>query len=240
MNKNRLAIIFVFFALQVFASANTDLLEIAKPPVPTELCPDRLLGFENIQIQQTLSRDRERCYLSIHPRNAYETLVYRDFLLTNDGMLMVFNSYGEEGANSDGAREFFFLANEFKGFQWNVQGDSLILTGFSDKIIKISLKTAQMTEISGSEIKVADKVLPNNRGGLEILNANFLFIDAGFKMGDSPSNSKSSRSVVKNSKQQSCTLKNTQVYDYTEDSSYLKTLGQLQSVVQATCKGFEI
>lgn len=238
MNKNRLTIIFVLLVFQAFASA--DLIPVVKPPVPAELCPDRLLGFENIQIQQTLSRDRERCYLSIHPRDAFETLVYRDYLLTNDGLFMVFNSYAENGPNADGAREFFFLTNEFKGFQWKTEGDSLIVTGFADKTLKVSLKTSQITEISGAQVAIAEKVLPNNRGGFEILKADVLVIDAGFKMGDSPSNSKSSRSIIKNPKQQSCTLKNTQVYDYTEDNSYLKALTQLRSAASGSCKGFEI
>lgn len=207
----------------------------------SKLCPDRLTGYENIQIQQNMSSDGKRCYLGVHPRDAFETLIYRDYLLTDDGLLMVFNSFSASlRAPSDGAREFYFLPSEFTGFEWKVEGEHLVVTGFEDRILKFSLKTAQLEFISGAEVKLADKVSVDNKGGLEILNPQFVLIDAGFKFGDSPSSDKTKSSVFTNALGKKCTLKNTKVYDYVDESAYLKDLAALRAAVEATCPGFGI
>ncbi len=203
------------------------------------LCPDRLTAYENIQLQQSMSSDGKRCYFGIHPRDAFETLIYRDYLLTDDGLFMVFNSFSAElKAPSDGAREFYFLPSEFTGFEWKVEGEYLVVTGFEDRILKFSLKTAQLKFISGAEVKLAEKVSADNKGGLEILNPQFVLIDAGFKFGDSPSADKSKSSVFTNSTKQKCTVKNAKVYDYADESAYLKDLESLRAAVEATCAGF--
>jgi hypothetical protein len=144
-------------------------------------CPDRLVAFENIQIQQSLSGQGDRCYLSIHPRDAFETLTYRDYLLTDDGLLMVFNSYsGTTGPQSDGAREFYFLPRVFKGFAWKLEDEYLVVTGFGSTALKFSLKTSQLIKMDGAETSLAQDVLPTNNGGFEILHAPFIFVDAFF------------------------------------------------------------
>lgn len=214
----------------------------------SELCPDQLKGFENIQVQQLLSGDGKNCYLSIHPRNAWETFIYRDYLLTDNGFLMVFNSYAEHkvtsrsvaAAAADGAREFYFLPSEFTGFQWKVEGDYLVVTGFVGKTLKFSLQTAQLEFISGAQVKIADEVQSDNEGGFEILASDFLYVDAGFILSNSPSYVKSRSSEVRNSSRQTCRLKNTKTYNYIGDSVYLKPLGELTKVVKATCPGFGI
>ena len=190
MNKYFLKTISTLFFLNLFVKVAlaASLTEANPAPLMTDLCPDQLVAFENIQLEQSLTGNGTECFLSIHPRDAYSTLIYRDYLAASDGMLMVFNSYSAElSAASDGAREFYLFPNEFKGFQWKVEDQYLVVTGFVDRVLKFSLKTAQLEEISGATVKLADKVAPNNKGGLEITSADFFYIDAGFKLGDSPS-----------------------------------------------------
>lgn len=228
-------------------SANAAMVAPQSPSEQTEnnssdkskFCPDQLTGFENIQLQQSMSSDGKRCYLGIHPRDAFETLIYRDYLLTDDGLLMVFNSFSADlNAPSDGAREFYFLPSEFTGFDWKVEGEYLVVTGFEDRTLKFSLKTAQLELVSGAEVKLAEKVSADNKGGLEILNPEFVLIDAGFKFGDSPSSDKSKSSVFTNASKQKCVMKNLKTYDYADGTAFLKPVDSLKAAVEVACPGF--
>ena len=229
----------IFLNLFVKIALAASLAGTADSPHMTDLCPDQLKAFENIQLQQSLSGDGKNCFLSIHPRDAYETLIYRDYLVSSDGMLMVFNSYSADlSSASDGAREFYLFPNEFKGFEWKVEDQYLVVTGFVDRVLRFSLKTSQLELMSGAELKLSEKVAPNNKGGLEILSADFLYIDAGFKLGDSPSYDHSRSSDAKNPKKQSCTLKNPKIYDYADDNVILKPESEVRKIIKATCPGF--
>ena len=230
--------LFLLTLLARFALA-ASLVAPAESSNMTDLCPDQLAAFENVQVQQSLLGNGTECFLSLHPRNSFESLVYRDYLITSSGLLMVFNSYSADlSSASDGAREFYLFPKEFKGFQWKVEDQYLVVTGFADRVLKFSLKTAQLEVISGAEVKLADKVLPNNKGGLEILSADFLYVDAGFKLGDSPSYDHSRNSEVKNPQKQVCSVKNPKIYNYDDDDVTLKPLSEVKVVVKATCPGF--
>ncbi len=216
------------------------IVSLAQSAVPS--CPDRLVGFENIQIQQLLSQDGKNCYLSIHPRDAYETFVYRDYLISHTGYMMIFNSYsaGKSLSASDGAREYFFLPAPSPGFSWSLdQNGNLVIEGFAGRTLHFSLQTAQLVSISGAQIKLADQVLPGNRGGLEIIENDFLYLDAGFKFGDSPSSNQKAISRVINSKRQVCSLRNNQVYQYLNDSVFLKPIKDLEKKIKASCANFD-
>lgn len=205
------------------------------------LCPRKLVGFENLQVSQQVSGDKKTCYLGLTPRDGFETLIYRDYLFTSDGLLMVFNSLApEETSTSHGAREFFLFPQDFKGFQWRVEEGFLVIEGFQDRVIKFDLKTAQIVSMAGASVQVDPKVNSGNQGGVEILSSDFLFVDAGFKIGNSPSADRSRSSVIKNSKGQSCRLRNSQVFDYLADEdASLKPKEALQRNVLRACSGFE-
>jgi hypothetical protein len=242
--KNTMKIIFVssIFSSVLWAQGTKSESpnEIIPPLSLEELCPEQLKAFENIQISQSLSNDGKRCYLSIHPRDAFQTLKYRDYLLTSDGFLMVFNSYSAQldRVASDGARDFYFFTKEFKGFSWFLEGEHLVVIGFATGPLQFSLKNAQVIMVSGAEIKVANEVSPVNRGGFEILSSNFTYIDSGFLTGGSPSSNKSGKSEVKNPWAQTCALKNSKLFNYVKDEAYLKSEEEIQKIVKASCSGF--
>lgn len=245
MVKFALTSISLLFFLEAPLALAKSVVTVATPgpeyPVQNieEMCPDRLQGFENIQIQQTLSGDGKRCYFGVHPRDAFETLIYRDYLLRDDGLFMVFNSFSDgKSEATDGAREFYFLPSQFKGFQWKVEASFLVVTGFVGQTLKFSLKTAQLESLSGAEIKLADQVVPENKGGLEIVAADYMYVDAGFRLGDSPSYDRARSSEIKNSQHQVCKLRNAKTYNYLDDTVYLKPFSELKSAIQSSCVGF--
>jgi len=166
-------------------------------------------------------------------------MVYRSFLLTDDGLLMVFNSYsGQFDDKSDGAREFFFYTKSFNGFEWFVEGENLIVKAFDQRTFKVLLKTAQLQEISGGKVKVADKVSPDNAGGLEVLNFENIYLDAGFRLGGSPSLDPQAKTIVKNPQGQSCVIPNGKAYEYLAGSAHLKPKADLQKAVAVYCPQF--
>lgn len=204
-----------------------------------ENCPEQVQSFGNTQIQQLYSTKGKRCFFRVMPKTTDIYMVYRNYLLTDDGMMMVFNSYSDQfDDKSDGAREFFFYTNSFEGFQWFVEGESLIVKAFDQRTFKFLLKTAQIQEISGGKVSVADKVSPDNAGGVEILNFENVYVDAGFRMAASPSADQKSSSVVKNPQGQICKIPNGKVYEYKTGSSYLKSKPDLKAVVNFLCPQF--
>lgn len=204
-----------------------------------DLCPDRVESFGNTLIQQLYSTKGKRCFFRVQPRTNDVSMVYRNYLLTDDGMMMVFNSYSEQfNETSDGAREFFFYTHSFDGFQWFAEGDSLIVKGFDQRIFKFSLKTAQLQEMSGGKVQVSDKVSPDNEGGLEILTYENIYVDAGFRLGGSPSGQQKSTSLVKNPLGQTCKIPNGKAYEYKSGSAYLKPKPDLKSAVSVLCPQF--
>ncbi len=204
-------------------------------------CPDKLEAFDNIQVQQSLSGDGQTCYLSIHPRDAFETLIYRDYLLTSDGLLMVFNSYNSsEDPLASGAREFYFLDKKFKGFQWKTAGSNLEVTGLEQMQFDFSLLDAQVKAITGAKINLDKDVNPTNKGGLEITSFKGIFLDVGFRLGNSPSMESSRRVKIENSIREKCWLRNNQIFDYFNGDSKLKDWNLINSQIRKTCPKFNL
>ncbi|MFN8791956.1 MAG: hypothetical protein ACK5Y2_10930 [Bdellovibrionales bacterium] len=205
------------------------------------LCPRRLESFGNLQVQQTLSQDQTVCYLGFHPRDAYLTLIYRDYLLTSDGSLLVFNSLSpDEGPTSHGAREFFLYQDSFRGYSWTLSGDTLEVKGWGGRTLKFSTQDAQMIEVEGARIKVDPEVHPRNQGGFEILSSNFFFVDAGFKLGGAPSIDRKRSATLQNSKGDKCQLPNSQVFDVVNEVTSLKPQGELEKAAQKRCVSFRV
>jgi|GEM_PF-2890719 hypothetical protein len=204
-----------------------------------EFCPQKLFGKSNIQVSQSISDDKQICYLSVHPRDAFETLVYRDYLLSSQGLLLVFNSLKpDEGPQSAGAREFFFFQNSFQGFQWEVESDELIVTGLANLKIHFSLETAQINSIENVLIQLDPKVNPNNAGGLEILKSPWSFLDTGFFFGNTASSQPNRQSTLKNKDQATCRLRNRSLFDYLGNDPKVKSPSEIQKAAETGCPGF--
>lgn len=206
-----------------------------------EFCPDKVDRIENIQIHQLLSSDNKTCYLGIHPRDAWETLIYRDYLLSSDGLLMIFNSFEpNETPKSTGAREFYFFPKDFSGYQWEVEGSYLKVKGFHGLELTFSLETAQVETLTGAQLKVSPEVVATNMGGVEILSFDKgLFLDAGFLLGESPSSKTQRSSAWRNSKNQECQIRNSESFWYLNGEPTLKTFTELLKVFKKSCPQFE-
>ena len=240
--KHILFTLFLFASISYSQTLESQTSPALEPQVITkDLCPDILKAFKNIQLQQSLSGDGRKCYLGIHPRDAFETLIYRDYLLAHDGLMMIFNSFApDEGPASDGAREFYFLPTEFKGYTLKTENDSLIIRGFQNLELKFSMKTAQLESISGAEIQVKDEVVPENQGGVEILSFNGVYLDAGFLMRNSPSSKPQRTSTWKNSHNQQCRMRNQEIFKYVDRENIMKPNDELKRLISTRCPNFKL
>jgi hypothetical protein len=177
------------------------------------------------------------CYVSIDPVDT-TGLVYRDYAFFGDGLFMVFNSYGEgEGPTMTSAREFFFfprrgapqLTMDAKAGTVSVRmGDG----GRAD----FNPANAQVSGFERGSATVASKVDRGNNGGVEIPKYAGLMLDAGFRLGESPSGRPAATSTFRDASGRSCTVKNSDVFAYANgDHTFKFTDAQLAVWLKTAC-----
>jgi hypothetical protein len=184
--------------------------------IQSQPCADNFEVFDNTQIQ-TMESDGV-CYFSIHPRNS-EHLLYRDFLFDSDGLAMVFDSYGEGSeSQTTAAREFlFFPRNQMMKYEYDAQAKRLMIHTPSGKVFGFNSMKSILTDISGTQSSINYEITPANRGGLEIVANDGLYMDGGFARGHSPSQNSKDKVIFKDREGHSCTLANGDIYSYDSD-----------------------
>lgn len=202
-------------------------------------CPFKIYHRGNMQIYTQYQKSEGQCWISIQPKNAYQNLNYRSYLITSGGLLMVFNSYGPgEGADKTGAREFYF----FPTSAWQNQIE------LNDKWVKVTLSPDISFTIETQDLyllssdKIAFKnfrdVVPSNQGGVEVVSSEIPFIDVGFGLGHSPSETKTSIAKLKNKLGQICQAPNSVLFDYKGDDTYLFNNVVLRRQIKQVCPQF--
>jgi hypothetical protein len=184
-------------------------------------CPNKVERHGSIQVQQDLSNNNV-CFVSVGNFKT-EGGVYRNYLFTSDGELMVFNSYGWGNDSDDtAAREFFFFPRSSNlAFNWNEQSRQLEVTGASGDQFFFDYEEAQLVSMSKAQVQLAADVSKTNKGGVEILKYQGLMMDGGFKIGSAPTSSRSGNSVFKDSVGATCTVKNTALFTYESDGDVI-------------------
>ncbi len=154
------------------------------------------------------------CMLSVDPAEV-STFVYRSFLVTSDGILMVFNSYGE-GNDSlfTGAREFYFFPRTSVP-DGKVSGNILSVKAANPKaIFYFDTRTDKLVKMANGEIVEDPQVNANNNGGVEIKSFKGLMLDVGFALGHDPAMDRNRNVSFRDEAGQVCTLKATDVFRY--------------------------
>ncbi|MEN0057806.1 MAG: hypothetical protein AAGB31_03140 [Bdellovibrio sp.] len=182
-----------------------------------EVCPYAVERREGTQIQQLWSEETKTCFFSITPLDGYKELIYRDHLLTSQGLFMVFNSFGPgDESVTTGAREFYMFPRKEKQFShtWNDETRELIITHVTGDVFTFDSQKAELKSIGQAQVKVADKVDPKNRGGVEISQYPGLLLDGGFKLGSSPTGVSTAQSTMKDVLGNTCSVKNSELFRY--------------------------
>lgn len=154
------------------------------------------------------------CYLSVSPYRG-PGLVYRNYLFTAEGQLMVFNSYGDGNTSTDtGARVFFLFP---RGITPSVVAvDDELQVQMATPNVKMTLETAKgrITGFTPGSITEDSEVSEGNQGGVEISNQGVLLLDVGYKTGDSPVSNPNRRAIFYDGFGKTCQVVNKELFRY--------------------------
>ena len=144
---------------------------------------------------------------------------------------MIFNSFGD-GPNSShtGARVFFFFPrqNNQITYQLNEALHEVSVQLNSQVQLNFSTLTSDLLSISGSEIKLDQKVSRNNKGGLEITKTSVLLMDMGWRLGGSPTEKMDKKSTFVDSRNKSCEILNKELFNKTSDDEFYFKMNDAQ------------
>lgn len=214
------------------------LLHSAAEAAAPSYCVEKYEVFDNTQVQMNPSGND--CFVSVHSRDSYVDLIYKDFLLASSGLFLIFNSYGA-GNESDttAAREFHFFPRTKAAleYRYDATSNQILVTTTSGKIFVFDAAKAVLVRISGTSITQDYDITPTNKGGIEIVQNDGLFMDGGFKIGQSPSQNPKNKVTFRDSRGNHCQLVNSDIYRYTADNDAILKYndGQLKSFLAQRC-----
>jgi hypothetical protein len=178
------------------------------------------------------------CFVSVDPRDT-PGLVYRSYAFFGDGLMMVFNSYGEgSGPGVTSAREFFFFPRRgAPELAMDPQAGTVSVRMSDGGRADFDPATAQLSGLERGAVALAAKVDPANRGGVEIPRYAGLMLDAGFRRGESPSGRPAAESTFRDASGRTCVAKNSDLFSYTSsgDHFFKFTDAQLSAWLRAAC-----
>jgi hypothetical protein len=183
-----------------------------------------------------------KCFVSIHPMEA--TMVYRDYALFDDGMLMVFNSYGEtEGPTMTSAREFYFFPRAGAlALAMDVAAKTVAVIMADGGRASFDPPTAQISALDRGAVTVASRIDRADRGGVEITGYNGLMLDAGFRLGELPSGRPDADATFRSAQGQTCTVKNKEIFAYLSGGEHALKYGDaaLSAWLKTRCPGLHV
>ena len=199
-------------------------------------CSHILIASGDVLIQRDWYESSRTCFISLHPMNI-ENMEYRDYYIDNKGLFLVFNSYGEGAISETTASRVFMtfpILFDYPDFSIEPDGD-VVVRLVSGQLIRMDSKKFSVKKFSPGrfEEKVLSKI---NNGGLEIYPGTGFWLDQGFKMGGIAIENKSGKTIIFGSKEGSCVLKNTELYDYSDENlPLLYDNDQMKTFVRQRC-----
>lgn len=221
----------VFLAVSLF-------LSLAQAKTTAYECPATGEEKFGTTVIRTFYADIGLCSISISPRNAWQSLTYRDYSISSDGLFMVFNAYGSSG---DFAVRSYFLfprVNEHITYRWDSSAKELIVTGVTGDEYVFDANTAQIKAVSGAKKMIVGPVSRKNRAGVEFQGYRGQILDVGYATGKDPSQDREGLSkYVQGAK--SCQIRNSAVFNYLADGDVqfkFEKDQNFKAVIQAQCR----
>ena len=180
------------------------------------------------------------CFVSIDPTET-SSMVYRSYAFFGDGLLMVFSSYGEgSSSKTTSAREFFFFPRRSAPeLAMDPKAGTVSVRMSDGGRADIAPANAQLAGFERGAVTVSAKIDPAERGGVEITSYAGLMLDAGFRVGESPSGRPGATSTFRSAEGRTCAVKNSELFNYTSngDHSFKFTDAQLSAWLATACPG---
>lgn len=181
------------------------------------------------------------CYVSIGPMST-DHLIYRGYSFFSDGLLMVFSSYGDgedSNPNLTSAREFYFFPRVgAMALEMDKAAGVVSVVMSNGGRVHIEPATAQLRSLDRGSVTVSPKIDPAERGGVEITSYSGLVLDAGFRLGESPSGRPNADSTFRDALGVQCTVKNSELFTYANGDHALKyDDARLSAWLKTRCPG---
>jgi hypothetical protein len=179
-----------------------------------------------------------KCFVSIHPMDA--SMVYRDYALFDDGMLMVFSSYGAgEGPDMTSAREYYFFPRSSPlKLEMDPAAGTVAAVMADGGRVTFDPATAQIAGLERGAVTVSPRVDRTERGGVEISGYRGLMLDAGFRLGELPSGRPDAQSTFRSAEGQLCVVKNSEIFVYKNgDHAFKFDDAALSAWLKTRCPG---
>ncbi len=153
-----------------------------------------------------------QCFITVSD-SKFRGMVYRNYLFSTQGDVMIFNSLGDGPSSTDtGARVFYLRPVKYQlGWRFAKNGDLQILTP-SGSLATFNSEKADWTELTGGEVKVDEEITRTNNGGVEIKYFDGFLIDSGFRFGGHPSTRMDRKSYVTRRGDGACEVENKEVF----------------------------
>ncbi len=180
-----------------------------------------------------------KCYVSIGAMST-NNLIYRSYTFFSDGLMMVFSSYGDgedSNPNLTSAREFFFFPRTGAlALDMDRAAGAVSVVMSNGGRVHIDPATAQIRSFDRGAVTVSPRIDPAERGGVEIASYSGLVLDAGFRMGESPSGRPNADSTFRDAQGRTCTIKNNELFAYANGDHELKfTDAELSAWLRTRC-----
>lgn len=181
------------------------------------------------------------CWLTVHPDSV--RLIYRDYLIGDDGLFMVFNSYGRGPiASHTGARFFYFFPRQRLPHAYVENNLLHVETSVNQLTLTMNTQTGRWVKASQGKIQESKTVNKNNRGGIEFQGLPLILLDSGFKIGSDP-RKESGFSIFKDQKNKSCQVPNKHIFIFNSQGDIehkLTTDEDLRSYLQRECPQLDL
>lgn len=183
-----------------------------------DICVDSNQYVRGIHFQ-TGSFTTGKCFISISSN--YLKMTYRNYLITSEGQMMIFNSYGDGPSSTHtGARVYHFFPYR-SAVTYELTNDALEVTLTTGAKASFELEDGVLFDISSSDVVVSPDISRDNFGGVEITAREDIILDSGFKLGNTPVWYLNRKSTFHDSMGTTCEVKNSQVFEKKNSEIYL-------------------
>ncbi len=206
---------------------------VANPPQNCEYFHQR---FGTFHFQRHPGSDGS-CIVSADPFDI-TNFKYRGYLVSAEGIFMVFNSYSDQDdATATGARVFHFFPRKNMPNTESIDQESHLKFAAPQIELILSQDQTKILRMTGATVKEDPKVQAGNKGGVEILNSETLYLDSGFALGHDITADGNKYSTFYDINRKTCALQNKELFVYTGDgdSSFRFSDAELKAFLKTKC-----
>ena len=178
-------------------------------------CLPHSQSLEGIRIQTGAFSDQE-CFISVS-ETKWRGMIYRNFLFTSKGEILVFNSFGDGPSSTDTGARAFYLRPFRAELEWRFnEVNDLEIRLPSGEIARFDSLSADWVELTNGRVHVEREVSRANHGGVEISYDNGFQLDSGFRFGGHPSSRMDNKMLV-SYEGITCVVENKEVFNRVGD-----------------------